>query len=134
LDNPGEAASVIEKLSARGSEAQLMAYQIGFDLYESATQNFLARVLTILKRNQAAYLPAPAAAVVEENPEAAPVDEDEKMTDVSGEAPTEPETVEVKPPATRPAAPAGPTEELKKHWEQMIQILSGEVIEIKLIV
>lgn len=35
----------------------LMAYQIGFDLYESATQDFLQRVLAALRKT------APAAAL-----------------------------------------------------------------------
>jgi hypothetical protein len=38
-------ACCTEKLS-KGTEAEaLMAYQIAFDMYESATQQFLARVL-----------------------------------------------------------------------------------------
>jgi len=36
---------ITEKLS-KGTEAEaLMAYQIAFDMYESATQQFLSRVL-----------------------------------------------------------------------------------------
>ena len=34
-----------------------MAYQIAFDLYESATQHFLARVMSLLRVSQAAFLP-----------------------------------------------------------------------------
>ena len=45
-----------------GSDADaLMAYQIAFDLYESATQQFLSRVLATIKKT-APSLPAPAAA------------------------------------------------------------------------
>jgi len=83
-----------------------MAYQIGFDLYESATQNFLSRVLTILKANHASPSgkEAPAA-----NPEAGPED---LSTDVTME----------------PAEGRKPvSEEMRKHWEQMIKILGGEV-------
>jgi len=36
----------------------LLAYQIGFDLYESATQDFLQRVLAALRKTP--QLPAPA--------------------------------------------------------------------------
>ncbi|XP_021963338.1 26S proteasome non-ATPase regulatory subunit 1 [Folsomia candida] len=144
LDNPEEAALVIEKLSSRGAESQLMAYQIGFDLYESATQNFLARVLAILKRNQAAFLPQPVAAVVatpaapteaegadQPMPPAATDDISTAETQViapEGEATT---TATPTPPAVVAATAAPPkvavSDEMKKHWEQMIKILGGEV-------
>jgi len=39
-------------------DAVLLAYQIGFDLYESATQDFLQRVLAALRKTP--QLPAPA--------------------------------------------------------------------------
>ena len=47
LDEPEQVASVLETL-VRGSNA-LMAYQLGFDLYESATQQFLLKVRQLLK-------------------------------------------------------------------------------------
>merc|ERR1719319_1679902 len=50
LDEPLAVADVLEKLS-NGSEADaLMAYQIAFDMYESATQQFLSRVLAAVRR------------------------------------------------------------------------------------
>lgn len=50
LDQPLPVADVLEKLS-KGSEADaLMAYQIAFDMYESATQQFLARVLGAIRK------------------------------------------------------------------------------------
>lgn len=121
-----------------------MAYQIGFDLYESATQNFLARVLAILKRNQAAFLPQPVAAVVatpaapteaegadQPMPPAATDDISTAETQViapEGEATT---TATPTPPAVVAATAAPPkvavSDEMKKHWEQMIKILGGEV-------
>jgi hypothetical protein len=45
LDEPLSVADVMEKLSAGTSADSLMAYQIAFDMYESATQQFLSRVL-----------------------------------------------------------------------------------------
>lgn len=87
-----------------------MAYQIGFDLYESATQNFLTRVLTILKP----YLgkeatPAPAEGSAEEGSSTA-----EQSASATAVATTQ----EEKKPET---------DEMKKHWQKMIRILSGEV-------
>lgn len=49
LDEPLQVASILEKLLNKNQDSVLMAYQIGFDLYESATQQFLQRVTTALK-------------------------------------------------------------------------------------
>jgi 26S proteasome regulatory subunit N2 len=47
LDEPEQVASVLENLIK--SNNILMAYQLGFDLYESATQQFLHKVKNLLK-------------------------------------------------------------------------------------
>ena len=47
LDEPEQVASVLENL-IRSNNA-LMAYQLGFDLYENATQQFLLKVRQLLK-------------------------------------------------------------------------------------
>jgi 26S proteasome regulatory subunit N2 len=133
LDNPKGAAEVIEKLSSRGLESQLMSYQIGFDLYESATQNFLARVLSILKQNQAAYLPQTPVPVVIIEEVVTPSEEAAPTPTEGEETPVEPvvsvPVVAVPTPApTTPKAPASSVnEEMKKHWEQVIKVLCGEV-------
>lgn len=49
LDDPLAVAEVLEKLSKDTEDNVLMAYQIAFDLYESATQQFLGRVLQALR-------------------------------------------------------------------------------------
>lgn len=88
-----------------------MAYQIGFDLYESATQNFLSQVLGILK----AKLAPPAV----KEPVAANPDSTSEVSAVPGPSDAAvAETVDVKKPIS---------DEMKKHWEQMIKILGGEV-------
>lgn len=129
LDSAEDAATVIEKLSAR-SESQLMAYQIGFDLYESATQNFLARVLAILKRNQAVYLPQPppvtAPTPADDAASTAPVSAEGEEAATTEESTPTPAAVAVPPTAAKASGPAV-SEEMKKHWEQMIKILGGEV-------
>jgi len=50
LDEPLAVAEVLERLSAGSSADGLMAYQIAFDMYESATQQFLARVLAAIRK------------------------------------------------------------------------------------
>ena len=42
-------AEILEKLLQGEEESLLMAYQIGFDLYESATQQFLKKILDALR-------------------------------------------------------------------------------------
>ena len=41
---------MLEKLSKGAPRDALMAYQIAFDMYESATQQFLSRVLAAIKK------------------------------------------------------------------------------------
>ncbi|KAJ8929738.1 hypothetical protein NQ314_017553 [Rhamnusium bicolor] len=48
LEDPLSVAEILDKLVLGQDESQLMAYQIAFDLYESATQQFLERVLVAL--------------------------------------------------------------------------------------
>lgn len=49
LEDPLSVAEILDKLIKDGDTHVLMAYQIGFDLYESATQQFLGQVLQALK-------------------------------------------------------------------------------------
>ncbi|XP_046393674.1 26S proteasome non-ATPase regulatory subunit 1 [Ischnura elegans] len=49
LDDPLAVAEVLDRLSKESEESTLMAYQIAFDLYESATQQFLGRVLQAIR-------------------------------------------------------------------------------------
>lgn len=48
LDESQSVAEILDKLSKGSEESLSMAYQIAFDLYESATQQFLGRVLQAL--------------------------------------------------------------------------------------
>ena len=50
LEEPLEVANILEKLSRGSSADALMAYQIAFDMYESATQQFLSRVLSAIRK------------------------------------------------------------------------------------
>ena len=49
LDDPEAVADILEKLIKGNEDQVLMAYQIGFDLYESATQQFLQRIQSALR-------------------------------------------------------------------------------------
>jgi 26S proteasome regulatory subunit N2 len=60
LDDALAVAELLDKLSKGSENCALMAYQIGFDLYESATQQFLGRVLQALKSTA----PVPGALIV----------------------------------------------------------------------
>lgn len=60
LDDPLAVAELLDRLSRGSQDCVLMAYQIAFDLYESATQQFLGRVLQALR----ATAPIPSALMV----------------------------------------------------------------------
>jgi 26S proteasome regulatory subunit N2 len=49
LDNAESVAEVLDRLTRISDDNTLMAFQIAFDLYESATQQFLTRVLQALQ-------------------------------------------------------------------------------------
>ena len=63
LDEPSSVADVLEKLSAGSPADALMAYQIASDMYESATQQFLSRVLAAIRKT------APAVTTISMNTE-----------------------------------------------------------------
>ena len=50
LDEPLPVAKVLVKLSKGTATEALMAYQIAFDMYESATQQFLSRVQAAVRK------------------------------------------------------------------------------------
>ena len=50
LDDPEVVANILESLSQGTTEDVLMAYQIAFDLYESATQQFVNKVLNAVRK------------------------------------------------------------------------------------
>lgn len=69
LDQPMAVADILEKLSKGSSAEALMAYQIAFDMYESATQQFLSRVLAAIKKTAPVPQDASAAAATEKSDE-----------------------------------------------------------------
>ncbi|XP_033128000.1 26S proteasome non-ATPase regulatory subunit 1-like, partial [Anneissia japonica] len=94
-------------------EQTLMAYQIGFDLYDSASQHFLSKVLAALR----SVAPIPLAA------EAPYTEKESEAMDVDSSTKTENETTPETP------KPKQLTEEEKSHQaklEKLAAILSGE--------
>lgn len=49
LDDPASVSDILSKLLAGGMDEVSLAYQIGFDLYDSASQHFLSDVVSALK-------------------------------------------------------------------------------------
>lgn len=125
LDDPDSVADIMEKLINSNESQTLMAYQLSFDLYENASQQFLARIRNALK----ALAPLPLAepeqqgdTVKKEEPK-----EGEKMEtdDVKEEVKTEPEAEPVKPTKTE----SDLTESEKVLQERIVNItgiLSGD--------
>lgn len=68
LDDPQAVADILEKLTKDNEDSVLMAYQIGFDLYESATQQFLGRVQAALRATAPIPIPATGAPAEAETP------------------------------------------------------------------
>lgn len=118
LDDPLLVAEVLEKLSKDTEDSVLMAYQIAFDLYESATQQFLSRVLQALRAT--APIPTATSKIVK-----VPVDGVAKEG-TTGESSSEVNEEEKKPERKMESL----NEEEKCHQqrvEKLTSILSGEV-------
>jgi len=49
LDDPDSVADIMEKLIKTSENETLMGYQIAFDLYENASQQFLAGIRNVLR-------------------------------------------------------------------------------------
>ncbi|CAG2062595.1 unnamed protein product, partial [Timema podura] len=116
LDDPHSVAEVLEKLSKESEDSVLMAYQIAFDLYESATQQFLGRVLQALRAT--APIPTATDKLVKVPVEGASKETPEKSAEPSEE--------DKKPERKLESL----TEEEKIHQqriEKLTSILSGEV-------
>ena len=108
LDEPLSVADVLEKLSAGTPTDALMAYQIAFDMYESATQQFLCRVLTAIRKTAPAVTTKDAATNEES------MDTEGEKVEAKEEAPKEIFKL------TKPEA------EMQSKIDKLASILSGE--------
>lgn len=118
LEQPLIVAELLDRLVKGKEESVLMAYQIAFDLYESATQEFLSQVLQALKETA----PVASALVSSLKPQGvkdATKDDKAKSEDVEM-------TTEAKPERSVDSLNEG--EKLhQKNLEKLAKILSGEI-------
>lgn len=122
LDEPMAVSDVLEKLSKGTPADALMAYQIAFDLYESATQQFLSRVLATIKKTAPALPTAPEPAAA---PEAAAATEGEAAEKMDTDDKVEGAAVVAKVEAAKPQL-SKEEAELNDKIEKLVSILSGE--------
>ena len=89
LDDPQAIAEILENLLKSGNnDSTLMGFQIGFDLYESATQQFLQRIQAALRATAPIPIPAPTAPKPGTASTKQSSEDDKSTTDI--EDPTEP--------------------------------------------
>lgn len=98
LDKPDQVASILETL-IKTNKNPLMAYQLAFDLYESATQQFLNKVKNLIK------------ALIINIPSQETMETDSTTSEVVKQ---EPQEVELK-------------NEFKEQIDKLLLILSGEI-------
>jgi 26S proteasome regulatory subunit N2 len=101
LDEPQTVAEILETLIKKTEDSALMAYQIGFDLYESATQQFLQSVQAALRQTA----PAPIQTAAPPTLVAQPEGEGEEESAME---------VDEKQPVVAPVTPAAPLSEADK--------------------
>jgi len=131
LDDPKSVAQLLEGLIQNNDEKNcLMAYQIAFDLYESATQQFLSSVLESLR--QTAPIPS-ATHVIKAIPAAQSSTEKETVAPPIAVASTEASTAQ---PVVeeRSFDSLGPDDKYRQEViQKLTKVLSGEVsIELHL--
>ncbi|CAG2241659.1 PSMD1 [Mytilus edulis] len=126
LDDPQSVADILERLIKGTEENLLMAYQIAFDLYDSATQQFLQRVTNSLRST--VPLPEPEKSVkTEEDKKDSEMEIDDSKTQatVATDATKATDTTTVKSEPQHPLS-----EEDKKIQERMKKlqtILGGDL-------
>uniref|UniRef100_A0A2M4A5L8 26S proteasome non-ATPase regulatory subunit 1 n=1 Tax=Anopheles triannulatus TaxID=58253 RepID=A0A2M4A5L8_9DIPT len=134
LEDPLAVAEVLDGLTKDGDAAVLMAYQIAFDLYESATQQYLGQVLQALK----ATAPIPSALTSNFKPQgtatAAPGSVEVKQEPKEEEEQPLVEQQQQQQKIERTLDSLNEAEKVhQKNIEKLASILSGEVsIELQL--
>lgn len=126
LDEPEQVASVLENLirgaaekdTKSSSEGVLMAYQLGLDLYESATQQFLLKVRNLLKALIAVTNPMEISDNTVKNATETTTPEAEAEKLKSEEIKKEKETSTKKPKVP---------ESVKLNIEKLLLILNGDI-------
>ncbi|KAJ2951454.1 hypothetical protein O0L34_g13606 [Tuta absoluta] len=120
LEDPLSVAEILDKLTRGPQESVLMAYQIAFDLYDSATQQFLGRVLQALRSTA----PAPSALGGNPKPQGGPFPEAAPAAMEVDQPAAETET---KKPERDIESLSEEEKEHQKRVEKLISILGGDV-------
>lgn len=133
LEDPLAVAEILDKLITSSELDVLMGYQIAFDLYESATQQFLTHVLQALRSTA----PIPTALSSTYKPQgtsddaAADKTGDKTATDKAADEPMgeeeAPEAAEKKVPERTLDSLNASEKSHQQNIEKLIQILSGEI-------
>ncbi|KAF7255063.1 hypothetical protein EG68_08039 [Paragonimus skrjabini miyazakii] len=153
IDDPQATADILERLLLQSQEGAVIAYQVGFDLYENSTQVFLHRVSASLGRSTRL---SPLIAMIEKDKlkdkkvivtvtssgSSVAVDSTKPAEDSADKQEVKDEPTEVAVQEADPAISLVPTiveplseadKEIKKRLENLMSILSGEkVIELHL--
>lgn len=129
LDDAQAVADILVQLTKGTEDSVLMAYQIGFDLYESATQQLLQQVQSAL----AVAAPAPIAAPQKQNTKKTEGDkskeegkEESMDTDDAKAAAPEDTPDTSQPPAKDVSSLSSEEKELQQRIERLHTILGGE--------
>lgn len=119
LEDPMSVAELLDNLTMGGEKLVLMAYQIAFDLYESATQEFLGQVLQSLR----ATAPIPSALISNLKPQG--------IKDASKDDKTKSESADAEMPEAKVERSIDSLNDAEKshqkNIEKLISILSGEI-------
>ncbi|XP_065208959.1 26S proteasome non-ATPase regulatory subunit 1 [Planococcus citri] len=120
LDDPDSVAKVLEKLSKQSEESNLMAYQIAFDMYESAPQQFLWRVIEALRVT--APVPSAAHHIV-----TVPVEGTSEASQATGGTSTDSATTSIEEHVEKRVENLSDEEKRQQdHIQKLTSILSGE--------
>jgi len=126
LDDPLAVANVLENLSQGSPDESLMACQIAFDMYESATQQFLNNVVLAVRRT--APIPSAVSGFKAEDKDGDEEGEMEVDGEGEGEDKAKKETAEEKEDTKKPKKLEDLSEkdqERQKRIEKLTSILSG---------
>ncbi|BFY99327.1 hypothetical protein BsWGS_02367 [Bradybaena similaris] len=126
LDDAQAVADILVKLTKGDEDSVLMAYQIGFDLYESATQQFLQHVQSALRGAAPAPIPAPtilntkrsASDLQKKEESSLPMETDDLAAPVA--------VVEPEPSVKIPSSLSEVESQLQLRLERLHTILGGE--------
>ncbi|KAA3680088.1 26S proteasome regulatory subunit N2 [Paragonimus westermani] len=153
IDDPQATADILERLLLQSQEGAVIAYQVGFDLYENSTQVFLHRVSASLARSTRL---SPLIAMIEKDKlkdkkvivtvtssgSSVAMDSTKPVEDPADKQEVKNEPAEAAVQEADPVTPLVPTmveplseadKEIKKRLENLMSILSGEkVIELHL--